>query len=241
MDTEAMAAHKKELRTALRARRTHAYGGPDGAERRAQESQRLLAHAEPLIDRVRVALEKGQGKGPRTASEEPPLVAAYHPTPTEADVMPLARRLAELGAQLIFPVAAGRELDWVTWDGISPFVDSPGRGFGKEPTGSHRGPDALAHAHLVLTPAVAVDRSGTRIGHGAGYYDRALSAIPSGTDGVSSGTEVVAVVHPDEVLDAGALPRGEHDVPIPAALTAAGLVCLVTIDGPGAPGSARES
>lgn len=245
MDTEAMAAQKKELRTALRARRTRTYGGPDGAVRREQESQQLLAHAAPLIERMRIALEQGraraQEQGFETVSEEPPLVAAYHPTPTEADVMPLARRLAELGAQLIFPVAAGRELDWVTWDGTSPFVDSPGRGFGREPTGSHRGPDALAHAHLVLTPAVAVDRSGTRIGHGAGYYDRALAAVPSTTDGVSSGAEIVAVVHPDEVLDAGALPRGEHDVPIPAALTASGLVCLVTIDGPGAPGSARES
>ncbi|MGO1979039.1 5-formyltetrahydrofolate cyclo-ligase [Brachybacterium tyrofermentans] len=234
MDTEAMAARKKVLRTTVRARRTRIYGGSEGAQRRAQESHQLLAHAAPLIERVRAALESGAGADRSGDPSSTLLVAAYHPTPTEADVMPLARRLADLGAQLIFPVAAGHELDWVSWDGTSPFVDSPGRGFGKEPTGQHHGPDALAHAHLVLAPAVAVDRAGTRIGHGAGYYDRALSRI-------SSRTEVVAVVHPDEVLDASTLPRGEHDVPIPAALTAAGLVCLVTIDGPGAPGSIQGS
>ncbi|MGP9683108.1 5-formyltetrahydrofolate cyclo-ligase [Brachybacterium sp. AOP3-A1-3] len=234
MDTEAMAARKKVLRTTMRARRTRSYGGTEGALRRDQESQQLLAHAAPLLDLVRAACESGTGADRADGASGPPLVAAYHPTPTEADVMPLARRLSELGAQLIFPVAAGRELDWVSWDGTSPFVDSPGRGFGKEPTGRHHGPDALAHALLVLAPAVAVDRAGTRIGHGAGYYDRALS-------GISSRTDVVAVVHPDEVLDAGALPRGEHDVPIPAVLTAAGLVCLVTIDGPGAPGWVQES
>lgn len=234
MDTEAMAARKKVLRTTLRARRTRTYGGTDGARRREQESHELLDHAAPLLDRVRAAQESAAAAFSAGGPSSPLLVAAYHPTPTEADVMPLARRLAELGAQLIFPVAAGRELDWVSWDGVSPFVDSPGRGFGKEPTGQHHGPDALAHTHLVLTPAVAVDRAGTRIGHGAGYYDRALA-------GISSRTDVVAVVHPDEVLDAGTLPRGEHDVPIPAALTAAGLVCLVTIDGPGSPGSAQGS
>lgn len=220
MDTEAMAAHKKELRSELRARRAQTYGGPEGAARRTRESRQLLEHAGALIIHVEAAIA--------AAPARPPLVAAYHPTPLEADVLPLARRLAELGAHLIFPVAAGRELDWVTWDGSSPFVDSPGRGFGKEPSGSRLGPDALAAAAVVLTPAVAVDRSGTRIGHGAGYYDRALTAV-------HADAAVVSVVHPGELLEAGALPREQHDVPIPAVLTADGLVSLVTIDGSWAP------
>src|SRR5699024_11417151 len=105
--------------------------------------------------------------------------------------------------------------------GRSPFADSPGRGFGREPAGRRLGPDALADATLVLAPAVAVDRSLTRIGHGAGYYDRALSTVPDRA-------RVVAVVHPDELLPAGALPRGAHAVPIPEVLTA---------DGPGSLGT----
>ncbi|APX31540.1 5-formyltetrahydrofolate cyclo-ligase [Brachybacterium sp. P6-10-X1] len=221
MDTEAMAARKKQLRTELRARRSRAYGGEAGSARRAWEALQLLDHAAPLLAQVREAVLSvaEEGDGGRA-----PLVAAYHPSSLEADVMPLVDELVALGARLIFPASAGRRLEWITWDGHSPFLPSPGRGFGPEPDGERLGPDALADAFLVLTPAVAVDRSGTRIGHGAGYYDRALAA--SGTD-----TRVVTVIHPDELLEAGSLPRGEHDVPIPTVLTADGLVRLVTLEG----------
>lgn len=212
MDTEAMTSRKQELRRQLRARRTRTYRDEAGQRRRAEEGRRLLEHASPLIALV----ERAAAEAPA-----PPRVAAFHPTPTEADVMPLARRLAAAGAQLVFPAAAGRQLEWITWDGVSEFVDSPGRGFGKEPTGQRLGPTALADARLVLAPAVAVDRSATRIGHGAGYYDRALRAV-------SQDAMVVAVIHPDELLEAGSLPRGAHDVPIPHVLTADGIVRLVT-------------
>ena len=217
MDTETIAARKRELRRELRARRAHRYAGEEGAALRAEQAQRILVHAEPLIAQV----ERAAGAAAAAGDGARPLVAAFHPTPTEADVLPLVRRLVRAGARLVFPAAAGTELDWILWDGRSPFADSPGRGFGREPAGRRLGPDALADASLVLAPAVAVDRSLTRIGHGAGYYDRALSTVPDRA-------RVVAVVHPDELLPAGALPRGEHDVPIPEVLTADGLVSLVT-------------
>jgi len=214
-----MASRKQELRRQLRSHRSRIYSGEQGAAARAEQAQRLLAHAEPLIARIERAMAA------RPAESTPgPLVAAYHPTPTEADVLPLARRLALAGARLVFPAAAGEQLDWILWDGESAFQDSPGRGFGKEPAGERLGPHALENAALVLTPAVAVDRSCTRIGHGAGYYDRALRTVPDDA-------RVVAVIHPDELLPAGSLPRGEHDVPIPEVLTADGLVSLVTSVG----------
>src|SRR5699024_350172 len=145
----------------------------------------------------------------------------FHPMSSEADVLPLAARLVQAGAEVVFPAAAGTELEWISWDGTSAFQDSPGRGFGKEPDGLRLGTRALAEAVLVLAPAVAVDRSGTRIGHGAGYYDRALSTLPRGA-------RIVAVLNPEELLEAGSLPREEHDVPIPQVLTAEGLVSLIT-------------
>lgn len=222
MDTEAMTARKKQLRTELRGRRSRTYGGEAGGARRTQEAQQLLDHAAPLLAQVREAVLAAGG------GDEAPLVAAYHPSPLEADVMPLVDELVACGARMIFPASAGRQLEWITWDGRSPFLPSRGRGFGQEPDGERLGPDALGGAFLVLTPAVAVDRAGTRIGHGAGYYDRALAAA-------GANTRVVSVLHPDELLEAGTLPRGEHDVPIPAVLTADGLVRLVTIDGSGAP------
>jgi 5-formyltetrahydrofolate cyclo-ligase len=209
-------AQKQELRRSLRTARRETYGSDP--ERRAREAGLLLAHAEPLL-----ALVDGVVARRRDEGGPAPRVAAFHPTPTEADVMPLAAELAARGAELVFPAAAGTELEWIRWDGRSAFVDSPGRGFGKEPEGERLGADALSQAVLVLSPALAVDRAGTRIGHGAGYYDRALVTVPRSA-------RIVAVVHPGELLSAGTLPREEHDVPIPEVLTADGIVSLVTND-----------
>lgn len=222
MDEQTLAARKAMLRRQLRGRRVEGYGGEAGAARRALEAERLLVHAAPLLRAIETAAEAAVAVHGGLARESAlrPLVAAFHPTPTEADVMPLARRLARAGARMVFPAAAGRELEWITWDGESGFRDSPGRGFGREPEGRRLGPQALAEAALVLAPALAVDRSGTRIGHGAGYYDRALTAV-------RPDCPVVAVIHPDELLEAGALPREEHDVPIESVLTADGLVSPV--------------
>ncbi|WP_394215937.1 5-formyltetrahydrofolate cyclo-ligase [Brachybacterium vulturis] len=216
MDEETTRSRKRQLRRQLRSRRAAAYTGEDGAARRAREAQQLLAHAAPLIAEVERAV------GAASAAGAPaPLVAAFHPTPSEADVLPLAGRLAHAGARVLFPAAAGQELEWISWDGDSEFVDSPGRGFGKEPAGERLGTRALEEATLVLVPAVAVDRSCTRIGHGAGYYDRALRTLPEGA-------RIIAVIHPAELLPEGSLPCEAHDVRIPEVLTADGLVSLVT-------------
>src|SRR5699024_12842640 len=98
---------------------------------------------------------------------------------------------------------------------------APGRGSGQEADGELPATRALEEAVLVLAPAVAVARGGTRIGHGAGYYARALRTVPDGA-------RIVAVITPEELLPPRSLPREEHDVPIPEVLTGEGLVSLVT-------------
>lgn len=221
VDPAQTAQLKRELRGRLRAERRRRYGDDTGSRRRAAEGEALVRHAAPLLELVTAAL----------ASTGVARVAAYHPTPTEADVMPLAAALASRGAQVVFPAAAGHELEWITWDGHSAFLPSPGKGFGREPEGERLGPHALEQAVLVLAPAVAVDRTGTRIGHGAGYYDRALPHRPAGTP-------VVAVIHPSELLEPGTLPREAHDVPIDAVLTAEGL--HVILDHPALRGIGRS-
>jgi 5-formyltetrahydrofolate cyclo-ligase len=69
---------------------------------------------------------------------------------------------------------------------------------------------------LVLAPALAVDFSGTRLGRGGGWYDRALAHA-------SADALVLAVCFPWEVLPAGALPRQFHDRPVDGALTNQGV------------------
>lgn len=65
----------------------------------------------------------------------------------------------------------------------------------------------------MLVPALAVDRSGVRLGRGGGFYDRSLPLC-------TPRARLVAVVRDDEVLDA--LPAEPHDVRMTHALTPVG-------------------
>ena len=71
---------------------------------------------------------------------------------------------------------------------------------------------------MILVPALAVDRTGVRLGRGAGFYDRSLPlADPA--------ARLVAVVRDDELVDH--LPAEPHDVRMTHALTPRdGLVAL---------------
>ncbi|WP_227488185.1 5-formyltetrahydrofolate cyclo-ligase [Brachybacterium subflavum] len=190
------AVRKRALRTGLRTERAAT------AHRSPDEDARLAGRA----DEVLALLPRATG---------PLRIAAFDPTPTEPDVRRLLRVLADRGHRILLPVHAGEGIDWAAWDGASPLAPPPARGFGGEPSGPREGADALARTDLVLAPALAVDRSGTRLGHGGGYYDRALDHARTAV--------VVAVVHPWEVLAPGALPCEAHDRPAHAVLTTGGV------------------
>lgn len=87
----------------------------------------------------------------------------------------------------------------------------------REPAAPWLPPEAIGAASIVVVPALAVDRTGARLGRGAGFYDRSLPlADPAAW--------LVAVVRDDELVDD--LPAG-HDVQMTHALTpGGGLVAL---------------
>ena len=64
---------------------------------------------------------------------------------------------------------------------------------------------------MVLIPALSVDKTGVRLGRGAGYYDRTLVGLSA---------DLVAVVYDEELVDS--LPAGDHDVAVGWALTPGG-------------------
>lgn len=196
-----VAEAKRDLRTRLRAQRAEA-----SSRRSAREADELASAAPTLLGLARVSARDG---GPLR-------IAAFDPTPREPDVHALLAALAEAGAELVLPLDGGDELDWAAWDARSALADSPARGFGREPRGPRLGPSALAGAALVLAPALAVDRSGMRLGHGRGLYDRALLHAPADVP-------VIAVVHPWEVLEHRRVPVEPHDRPVSGALTTGGL------------------
>lgn len=114
------------------------------------------------------------------------------------------------GVEVLLPRVVGDDaLEWALLDD-APLVAGA---FGiPEPAGATLGPDALAGVDLVLVPAAAVDRSGTRLGWGRGYFDRALAAIHP-----PHRPPVYAVVYESEVRDS--LPAEPHDAPVDGAVT----------------------
>ena len=86
-----------------------------------------------------------------------------------------------------------------------------------EPTGPRLGLEAVATADVVLTPGLAVDRTGMRLGQGGGCYDRALGRVPVGTF-------MCTLLYDGELLDE--VPTDAHDRPVTAVVTPSGLTRL---------------
>jgi 5-formyltetrahydrofolate cyclo-ligase len=172
---------------------------------RDAEAEQLRAH---LADAVR---------GART-------VCAYLPVGTEPGSLALLDRLRELCETVLLPMTgpAGEILP-LCWGEYMPGRLVPARFGLQEPAGPKLEPSTVARADVVLVPALAVDRTGVRLGRGAGFYDRSLPLC-------EPGIRLVAVVRDSEILEA--LPTEPHDVPMTHALTpGGGLIKLGPTDG----------
>ncbi len=139
------------------------------------------------------------------------VLAAFVPEDTEPGSGRLPAAFTQLGARVLLPVMpdAGTDLRWAVDTGRLV----PGRYGILEPAGPRLGPTAVGTAEVVVVPAVAVDRGGTRLGRGGGWYDRALLHVRP--DAV-----VVALVFDDELVDR--LPALDHDRPVSAVVTPSG-------------------
>ena len=135
-------------------------------------------------------------------------LAAFAPDPTEPGAGRLPAAFTQLRSRVLLPVVPteGDELTWAVDTGRL----APGRFGLLEPVGPRLGPTAVGAAEVVVVPAVAVDRAGTRLGRGGGYYDRALRHT-------RPGAVVVALVFDDELVDR--LPALAHDRPVSAVVT----------------------
>jgi 5-formyltetrahydrofolate cyclo-ligase len=145
-------------------------------------------------------------------------VAAYVSIGTEPGTGPLLDDLQQLGRRVLLPVVLpDLDLDWAEYDGPDSLV--PARRGLLEPTGRRLGRDAVATADVVLTPGMAVDRTGMRLGQGGGCYDRALARVPVGTF-------TCTLLYDDELVER--VPVDEHDRPVSAVVTPSGLTRLRT-------------
>jgi 5-formyltetrahydrofolate cyclo-ligase len=142
-------------------------------------------------------------------------VAAYRSMADEPGTGPFLDGLVARGTEVLLPVTLDDGgLAWVRHDPAAP--TSRSRLGVEETVGPRLGPDALADADVVVVPALAADHRGRRLGRGAGYYDRALAALPHPRRPL-----LVALVHADELLPE--VPHEPHDVPVDVVVTENGV------------------
>ncbi|TDD26793.1 5-formyltetrahydrofolate cyclo-ligase [Actinomadura sp. KC06] len=144
-------------------------------------------------------------------------IAAYVSIGAEPDTRSLLFALWKRGTYVLLPrLLPDGDLDWASYEGPDSLVPGP-RGI-PEPSEPPRGPGAVASADVVLAPAVAVDRTGMRLGRGGGSYDRALARV-------GPAILTVALLYDGELVPN--LPSEPHDQRVRAAVTPSeGLVRL---------------
>ena len=165
----------------------------------AARRERAAARDRPADDDAlaREVLALASGLGLATGAT----VAVYEAMRTEPPTAATVAALGRHGIRVIVPITLpDKDLDWCDASDAS-----------RAPLG----PGTIATAALVLTPGLAVDAVGTRLGRGGGSYDRALARC-------RDDARVLAVLHPGEVHP-DRLPADPHDRPVHGVVTADGV------------------
>ncbi len=134
--------------------------------------------------------------------------ALYHPVGAEMDPKPLGRLLQARGIKLGWPVVTERNAPLVfrEQDEHAPLV-ADAIGILSPPTYA-----PAVRPDLVVTPLLAFDRKGGRLGQGGGFYDRTISALRA------SGTVfILGLAYAGQELPA--IPMGPYDERLDGVLT----------------------
>jgi len=144
------------------------------------------------------------------AGELPPctLVAVYRAMGSELDPEPLARALLSVGRSLCLPVVLERDAPMIfrRWMPGDPLETDAAGCPAPLPLAQVVDPD------LIITPLLAFDDFGGRLGQGGGYYDRTFAAKPDAVR-IGFGYGGQRVLH---------LPMESHDARLHGVLTEVG-------------------
>jgi 5-formyltetrahydrofolate cyclo-ligase len=101
------------------------------------------------------------------------IVSGFMPLKSEINPLPLMKKLAGAGARLALPAIAGRGKPLIMRAYAFGDTLASGQWGIREPK-----PEAPEVApDILLVPLLAFDRTGHRIGYGAGYYDMTIAAL----------------------------------------------------------------
>jgi len=145
--------------------------GRDKAALRQWAKERRAALAARLGDTA--PLQAAAAFAQAISVTEGQVVAGYWPHLTEISPLPILEWCAGVGAECALPVMRGRghALLFRRWRPAESLITGA---FGiREPRGS--APQVTPT--LVVTPLLAFDRAGHRLGYGQGFYDKTLTAL----------------------------------------------------------------
>jgi len=172
-----------------------------------------LAARDALSDAQRVAAAQVLARRGLPVETGPgAIVAGYSPIRSELDPTPLMQKLAAAGARLALPVitARGQSLRFRVWHPGDRLLPGPLGILEPSPAAAEIVPD------IVLVPLAAFDRTGHRIGYGAGHYDRTLAQLHK-----SKGFAAIGLAFAAQEVEA--VPALQHDVPLDYVLTESNL------------------
>lgn len=148
------------------------------------------------------------------------IVAAYWPKGREFPTFDLLAGLMERGIACALPVMVpgSRILSFLPWRDGEPLAEGP---FGiRQPVCGPQARPVLPD--IVITPLLAFDRRGHRLGHGMGYYDSTLAALRAQKSVLAVG---VAWAQQAVLFN---LPTDPHDEPLDIVITPLKAHCFKT-------------
>ncbi|MDQ4087280.1 MAG: 5-formyltetrahydrofolate cyclo-ligase [Pseudomonadota bacterium] len=172
---------------------------------RAEGLRRRRDFARSLAPQLRAELETALAERVLPHLIAARIVAAYHPLRDEISPYPTLERLGG-GQQAALPWFGGRD-ERMIWR-AAPATEASPWGVLQPPASA----PALA-PDTVIVPFVLADRTGTRIGHGKGHYDRALAHLRE------AGPVFTIGIGWDAQLSEEPLAKDPWDVPLDAIAT----------------------
>jgi 5-formyltetrahydrofolate cyclo-ligase len=172
------------------------------AERRRLIGERMtLAAADRIARSKRLAEKLDEAVGKVSGR----IVSSYWPYRGEPDLRNWAIKVIERGGRIALPVVVqkARPLEFRVWQPGDPLE----RGIWNILVPS-RGPAVLPD--IVVAPVVGFDAANYRLGHGGGYFDRTLAAMPHVPlkIGIGFATAEIATIYPQP-----------HDIPMDTIVT----------------------
>lgn len=161
-------------------------------ERMALGADDRMVRSERLAEKLDQAVGKVSGR----------IVSSYWPFRGEPDLRNWAIKVIERGGRIALPVVVQKQapLEFRVWQPGDPLE----RGVWNILVPS-RGPAVLPD--VVIAPVVGFDKANYRLGHGGGYFDRTLAAMPRTPlkIGIGFATAAIATIYPqphDIAMDA---------------------------------------